>query len=86
MGDRGEGHQADGSQPRIVGALAIVEERHEKNDEDRGAADVEDQARPVAGLACFGLLEAAHEQGNDQIVRDHDGERYGFHDDHRGGG
>ena len=49
--DGREGHQADRDEARAVGALAVVEEGDEQQDEDRAAPHVEDQRRPVLGLA-----------------------------------
>ena len=86
LGDGCERHQADGGQAGVVGAFAIIEEGDEQDDDDGRAADIEDQRRPVLVLDTLALLQPAQEKRDDEVVRDHDGERDALHDDHGGGG
>ena len=73
-----------GERARIAGGEVIgVGERQHRRDGD--PADVEHEARAVAARPLRACVAPQH-QGQDEVVRHHDGERHAGHDHHGGGG
>ncbi len=80
----GEGHQAVGGQHGVVVAAAVVTVSHQRQQQDRQAADPQ---HPRSDIGRFAVVAtAAQQQRHHQVVADHRGQRDRRHDDHAGGG
>src|SRR5690606_26888562 len=83
--DAGEGDQPDGGEGVRAARQVEIAEAEEQDQHDRKAAGVEDEAAHALAVAYAGACGQAQHDGHDDVVGDHDRQRDGFEDDHRGG-
>ncbi len=79
---RGERHQPVGREHGVVVAAAVVAIGHQRQQQDRQAADPQHARGDVGGLAV--VAAAAQQQRHHQIVADHGRQRDRGHDHHAG--
>jgi hypothetical protein len=84
LGHRGKRNESDLCQCGAFADRLVIGVGQDQNDGDGGAPNGDQSAAHVAARSRRAAV--SQEQGQHQIVADHDGERHGLDDDHGGGG